>query len=463
MIALPTYSGQTAVFGLGRSGLAAVAALRAGGNWVLAWDDNQAARQAAADLGADLQDPVKDFADVERLVVSPGVPLTHPQPHPAVAAARAAGAEIIGDMDLFHDALHHAGLRADVTLTGVTGTNGKSTTTALLAHMLKTGGHQVYMGGNIGTPVLQLPMVAGAVYVLELSSYQLDLNRRFAADIGVWLNITPDHLDRHGDMDGYVAAKAHLFAADKCARGKIIAIDDPPSAGMAARLSGAVTTLGKTDAADIVYDKAQLKSADGQIDLADCAALRGAHNAQNAAAAYAVGRSLGMGEADIQAAFETFAGMPHRMQTVAAHAEVTFINDSKATNIEATGHALAAFDNIYWIAGGRAKPEADGRLGLARLSPYFKNIRAAYLIGEAASAMAEELPDALPTHQAGNLKRAVHAAADKARQDRHDRQGRQSAPVVLLSPACASFDQFPNFEARGAAFCAAVSDWKEGA
>ncbi len=461
MIALPTYSGASAVFGLGRSGLAAVAALRAAGNHVLAWDDNQAAREKAEKLGAELSNPVERMKQAEgaaeRLIVSPGVPLTHPAPHPAVHAAQAAGAEIIGDMDLFHDALCHAGLRDKVTIIGITGTNGKSTTTALITHMLQAAGHDVHMGGNIGTPVLDLPIIEGAVYVLELSSYQLDLNNHFAADIGVWLNITPDHLDRHGGIDGYVAAKAKLFAAGKSSRGKIIALDDAPSRAMADTLSGAVTRLSADGQGDINYQAASLETATDTIDLSSCPALRGTHNAQNAAAALAVGQIMGLSLADSEAAFDSFGGMAHRLQTVDTHKGITFVNDSKATNIEATRHALAAFETIYWIAGGRAKTDNSGSLGLEALAPHFENIRNTYLIGEAAQAFADALPASMSTEIAETMQRAVHAAADKAQADA------AAMPVVLLSPACASFDQFADFEARGAAFCDAVDTWKAGA
>ncbi len=461
MISLPTYSGASAVFGLGRSGLAAVAALRAAGNHVLAWDDNEAARDKAAKLGVELSNPVAHMAQqkpgAERLIVSPGVPLTHPEPHPAVRAAQAVGAEIIGDMDLFHDALCHAGLREQVTIIGITGTNGKSTTTALVTHMLQMAGHDAHMGGNIGTPVLDLPIKQGAVYVLELSSYQLDLNNRFAADIGVWLNITPDHLDRHGDIAGYVAAKAKLFADGKSARGKIIAIDDAPSRALADTLSGEVTRLSASGQGEINYQMAAIETAKGAIDLSSCAALRGQHNAQNAAAALAVGQFMGLSLADIEAAFQSFGGMAHRLQTVDTHRGIRFVNDSKATNIEATRHALAAFETIYWIAGGRAKTDKNGRLGLDALAPHFKNIRNTYLIGEAAQAFADALPASMPSEISETMQRAVHAAADKAQADA------AAMPVVLLSPACASFDQFADFEARGAAFCEAVNLWKEGA
>ena len=458
MIALPTYSGETAIFGLGRSGLAAVAALKASGNRVIAWDDAQAPRQAAADLGADIRDLTQDFGSAERLIVSPGVPLTHPAPHPVIAAARAAGAEILGDMDLFADALAHQGLREEVTLIGITGTNGKSTTTALVAHMLDAAGQNVHQGGNIGTPVLNLPLQQGATYVLELSSYQLDLNQRFAVDIGVWLNLTPDHLERHGDMAGYAAAKANLFANGKAAQARIIVIDDEHGRALVDNLSGddfPLITIGAQNA-DLVYltnaiEVNQPKK--DSVSLADCAALPGAHNAQNAAAAFAVGQVLNVPKARIIAAFKSFGGMAHRLQVIADHMAVTFVNDSKATNMEATRHALAAYNNIYWIAGGRAKIDATGQLGLEMLSPYFGNVRGAYLIGEAANLFADNLADRLPTTVCGTLDRAVADAALQAKADHLD------ASIVLLSPACASFDQYTDFEARGDAFCAAVADW----
>ena len=458
MIALPTYSGETAIFGLGRSGLAAVAALKAAGNRVIAWDDAEAPRQAAVDLGAEIRDLTQDFGSAERLIVSPGVPLTHPAPHPVITAARAAGAEILGDMDLFDDALAHSGLREKVTLIGITGTNGKSTTTALVSHMLATTGQNVHQGGNIGTPVLDLPLEAGATYVLELSSYQLDLNKRFAVDIGVWLNLTPDHLERHGDMTGYAAAKANLFADGKARRARIIGVDDEHGYALADRLSKDVLpliTIGAQNA-DMIYLTNAIEVNQPKkdiISLADCAALPGAHNAQNAAAALAIGQVLGVPTARIIEAFKSFAGMAHRLQVIADHAAVTFVNDSKATNMEATRHALAAYNNIYWIAGGRAKTDAAGQLGLDMLTPYFGNIRGAYLIGEAANLFADNLSDRLPVTICGTLDRAVADAALQAKTDHFD------ASIVLLSPACASFDQYADFEARGDAFGAAVAGW----
>lgn len=462
MIALPTYSGETAIFGLGRSGLAALAALQAAGNRVVAWDDAQAPRDTAREMGATIRDLTQDFGDAARLIVSPGVPLTHPAPHPVVAAARAAGAEVLGDMDLFADALAHAGLdgaggQDKVTLIGITGTNGKSTTTALAKHMLQAAGRNVYQGGNIGLPVLELPLQAGAVYVLELSSYQLDLNRRFGVDIGVWLNLTPDHLDRHGDMVGYAAAKANLFADGKAAQLRVVGVDEAAGRKLAQTLkqdAAALTTIGAENA-DITYLADAITVAGESISLTDCAALPGAHNAQNAAAAFAVGRALGLPADDIRAAFQSFTGMAHRLQLIAEHEAVKFVNDSKATNIEATRHALAAYNNIYWIAGGRAKTAADGSLDMDMLTPYFGNVRGAYLIGEAAQHFAAALADTLPTTISKTLDKAVAEAAMQAMTDRFD------TPVVLLSPACASFDQYKDFEARGAAFNAAVSDWIE--
>jgi UDP-N-acetylmuramoylalanine--D-glutamate ligase len=455
MIALPTYSGETAIFGLGRSGLAALATLVAAGNQVVAWDDAEAPRAKAAELGADIRDLTQNFGAAERLIVSPGVPLTHPEPHQVIVAARAAGAEILGDMDLFADALAHGELRDAVTLIGITGTNGKSTTTALVAHMLQAGGHKTYQGGNIGTPVLDLPLEQGAAYVLELSSYQLDLNRRFGVDIGVWLNLTPDHLDRHGDMAGYAAAKTQMFAQGKAAQARIICIDDAHGRALADDLAQdglPLVTLGAQNA-DLIYLTNAFQAAGENLSLVACPALPGAHNAQNAAAAFAVGQAMGLPQDDILSAFQSFGGMPHRLQMIADYEAIKFVNDSKATNIEATRHALAAFDNIYWIAGGRAKLNADGQIGLDMLHPYFGNVRGAYLIGEAAQAFGSVLSENMPITMSGTLDQAVADAALQAKSDHLD------APVVLLSPACASFDQYDDFEARGDAFAAATAHW----
>ena len=463
MMQLPTFSGETGVFGLGRSGLACVAALLAAGNRVAAWDDKPEARAQAEALGAELRDLADDFGAAEQLVVSPGVPLTHPQPHPVVQAAAAHGCAVIGDLDLFAMALEAAGLRGKAVLVGITGTNGKSTTTALIGHMLQAAGKAVHVGGNIGTPVLDLPMpdpAAGeTVYVLELSSYQLDLNRHLSCDIGVLLNLTPDHLDRHGDMTGYAAAKELLFADGKSARLAVFGIDTPDSERMAARLGVMGRTLrvaATHERADIFYKDGALQAGTSTVDMSGCAALAGAHNGQNAAAALAVGRALGLSDAAMADSFKSFAGMPHRLQPVARHAGLTFVNDSKATNAEATRHALAAYEPIYWIAGGIAKAG-----GLDGLAPHYGHCRGAFLIGEAAEGFAAELTPHMPAHVCGTMERAVAAAADSAL------AADDEAATVLLSPACASFDQFADFEARGRAFVDAVDSWcaaqKEGA
>ena len=462
MINLPILTGETAVFGLGRSGMAAVTALLAAGNRVVAWDDNEAPRLEAEKAGADIRNLVDEFTingeAPTRLIVSPGVPLTHPEPHPVVQAAHGAGCAVLGDLDLFTMALEAAGMREKALIVGITGTNGKSTTTALVAHMLATSGMNVEIGGNIGVPVLHLPMPetmpeadGHIVYVLELSSYQLDLNRQLACDIGVLLNITPDHLDRHGDMTGYIAAKELLFANGKCGQLQVIGADDAPCRAIADRQAAGAPTLRiaatHTDA-DIFYADGCLWEGKSKVlDMSACAALPGAHNGQNAASAFAIGRKLGLDSHAMTAGFASFGGMAHRLQSVRRHKGLNFVNDSKATNAEATRHALAAFENIYWIAGGVAK--AGGLNGLA---PLYGHVRAAYLIGEAADSFAEELTPLMPTHMADTMDKAVRLAADHASSEAHE-------AVILLSPACASFDQFSDFEARGAAFCAAVNDW----
>ncbi|MGB0342849.1 MAG: UDP-N-acetylmuramoyl-L-alanine--D-glutamate ligase [Parvibaculales bacterium] len=458
MIELPHMQGETAVFGLGRSGLACVRALVAAGQTPIAWDDDADKREAARAAGADLRNLETDFGRPTRLLVSPGIALTHPQPHKIIRLAQKAGAQIIGDMDLF--AMARAAMPDNVRVIAITGTNGKSTSTALVAHMLTEAGWQVHMGGNIGIPVLDLPMPDSApddkiAYVLELSSYQLDLNRHFAADIGVLTNLTPDHLDRHGDMEGYAAAKARLFANMAKASPAIIGCDSAASRAIAddfATQGHAVIRLVAAEqgddtniayAAGAIFENGQLS-----VDLTNADALRGLHNAQNAAAAFAVGRALKLDAASMQAAFASFAGLAHRLQPVAQYRHLTFVNDSKATNPEAAMHALTAYANIYWIAGGRSKADR-----LAMPETCLANIRHAYLIGEAAASFAETLSDHVPVSASGTLAKAVSDAASQAMADRID------PATILLSPACASFDQFADFEARGEAFCAAVQDW----
>jgi len=458
MIELPHIQGETAVFGLGRSGLACVRALVAAGQTPIAWDDDADRRDTARAAGADLRNLETDFGTPARLLVSPGIALTHPQPHKIIRLAQEAGAEIIGDMDLF--AMARTTMPDNVRVIAITGTNGKSTTTALVAHMLAEAGWQVHMGGNIGIPVLDLPMPSGApdskiAYVLELSSYQLDLNRHFIADIAVLTNLTPDHLDRHGDMEGYAAAKARLFANMAKTSPAIIGCDSAASCAIAdgfAANAHAIIRLAEAeqgDDRDISYAAGAIFDNGRQaVDLTHADALRGAHNAQNAAAAYAVGRALTLDAAAMQAAFASFGGLAHRLQPVAHYRNLTFVNDSKATNPDAAMHALAAYPNIYWIAGGRSKTDT-----LAVPDDCLANIRHAYLIGEAATSFSETLSGHVPVSASGTLDKAVSDAASQAMADRID------PATILLSPACASFDQFADFEARGEAFCAAVQDW----
>ncbi len=455
MIPVKGYKGKrVAVFGLGRSGLATAAALKAGGAEPVLWDDSADQRDGAVAAGFRVEYiTTLDWSDVAALVLSPGVPLTHPAPHPVVAAAKAAGVSVLGDMELFQMA------RGDLPahkVVAVTGTNGKSTTTALIGHVLKSAGGSVAVGGNIGDPVLALdPLAEDGTYVLELSSYQIDLTETFAPDVAVLLNLTPDHLDRHGDMAGYAAAKDRLFTRARAGQTAIIGVDDAHGLRFADRLyalggpriipiSGErLVPGGVTVDRGTLYDQI-----DGKLmpvgSLAEAAGLRGQHNGQNAAAAYATCRSLGLESAEIMDALKTFPGLAHRMERVATANGIEFINNSKATNVEAAARALASFDAIYWIAGGRPKTT-----DLSALRAFFPRIRRAYLIGEAADGFGQSLGRDVDWVIAGDLSAAVARAWADAR-------GRGKA-AILLSPACASFDQFANFEARGAAFTAAVN------
>ncbi len=452
MIPVTTYQDRdVAVFGLARSGIASARALAAGGAVVTAWDDNPKSRDLAAAAGVALVPSAElDWSRQAALVLSPGVPLTHPEPHPIVASARAAGLPIIGDIDLF--AQVEPGLpRHSVAV--ITGTNGKSTTTALLAHLVKACGGASVACGNIGTPILDLePLPAGGVYVIEMSSYQIDLTFNLRPEVAILLNITPDHLDRHGSMANYVAVKHRIFDWQSPGGAAIIGVDDDYGQEAADRLKAAgrrvtpVTVMGRADEGVSVDDAALYDadiSSDPVLSLAGIESLRGRHNWQNAAAAYAAARALGFTPAAIEAGLRGFPGLAHRLEYVGTVGGVRFINDSKATNADATQHALAAFPKVHWIAGGKAK---DG--GIDSLKPLFGRIERAYLIGEAGDAFAETLDDSgVDYERCGTMDRAVGAAA------RHAGVGE----VVLLSPACASFDQYPNFEVRGDHFRALVA------
>ncbi|WP_068314859.1 UDP-N-acetylmuramoyl-L-alanine--D-glutamate ligase [Polycladidibacter hongkongensis] len=451
MIALSVFSGkEVALFGLGGSGVATAKALEAGGARVDAFDDNAARCEAAEAAGLcvlDLREA--DFSRYAALVLAPGVPLTHPQPHWSVVKAQAAGVEIIGDMELFQRQLNAT--CPDALVVAITGTNGKSTSTALAAHMLTEVGFDVQMGGNIGRPVLDLaPLSGDRVYVLELSSYQIDLAPSFAPDVGVLLNLSPDHLDRHGTMEHYAAVKTRLVRASRLA---VIGSDDEMSRQIGQQLEaggGVVEYIsGEQPVVAGVYlnESKLLEVFEGEeqeiADLAGAQALRGKHNGQNAAAAAVIGAALGVDAQEIARGLCSFEGLAHRAQVVAVADHVLFVNDSKATNAEAASHALESFDRIFWIAGGLPK---EG--GIDDLARFFPKIARAYLIGEAAEAFAQRLEGHAPYLILGSLESAVAAAAEDAHKDR------SREAVVLLSPACASFDQFDSFEKRGEAFTA---------
>ncbi|WP_127599004.1 UDP-N-acetylmuramoyl-L-alanine--D-glutamate ligase [Nitratireductor alexandrii] len=453
MIAARSFNGKTvALFGLGGSGIATAAALAAGGARVIAWDDNpesvaRAGREAIAtqDLRA------IDWSGVASLVLSPGVPLTHPKPHWSVELARAADAEIIGDVELF--SRERAARAPDAPFIAITGTNGKSTTTALIGHILTHSGRDAQIGGNIGRAVMTLdPPAAGRSYVVECSSFQIDLAPSIRPTAGILLNLSPDHLDRHGTMQHYAAIKQRLVAGSDLA---IVGVDDVWGAQIADRLEQTGAELVRISkrlalANGLFAEGTELKQArEGKVrrlaSLAGIGALRGQHNAQNALAAIAACRKIGVCDADIQAGLASFPGLVHRMEQVARRGHVLFVNDSKATNADAAAPALSSYPRIYWIAGGLAK---EG--GIEPLRGLFPRVAKAYLIGEAAPAFSATLGDMVPYEIAGTLDAAVaHAAADA----QNDPAGEA---VVLLSPACASFDQYRNFEVRGDAFKAAV-------
>ncbi len=480
MIVASDWAGKRyAVLGLARSGAATVSALLAGGASVVAWDSDPAKRAALSPLpfrggagggaspqtaqpedaphpnpasgrsgsqpdlnraGRGLPDApegeglrlvdldTEDLTGFDALVVSPGVPLN---PHPLAAAARAAGVPVIGDIELFAQA------RRDLPpnkVVGITGTNGKSTTTALVHHILKTAGVPTLMGGNIGLPILgQEPLPAGGVYVLELSSYQIDLTQSLDCDVAVLLNITPDHLDRYDGFEDYAASKARLFSMQSAGHNAVV---DVVSAADHDALRGS-----KDLVASFIEDAFDFKAIDDR-EQREWPALQGPHNRHNARAAVEVCDILGLDLDTIRMGLRTYASLPHRMQHVATRNGVAFVNDSKATNPESTAPALAAFPRVHWIVGGKRKGD-----DLDACSAHLDHVAAAYTIGEAAPLFFDLLKDKVPVvEQSGTLEAAVAHAAAAA----------QPGDTVLLSPACASFDQFRDYEARGDAFRAAV-------
>jgi len=452
-----------AVLGLARSGLATVDALLASGAEVVAWDVNEAARSqilsrreggtseagggvvSASDAargdypsvslrlpppppGEDLivADPLEiDLAGFEAVVVSPGVPLNK---HPIAAKARDAGVPVIGDIELFAQA---RGELPPHKLVGITGTNGKSTTTALIDHIARTAGLPSLAGGNIGLPILDRdPLPEGGVYVLELSSYQIDLTVSLDCDVAVLLNLTPDHLDRYDGFEGYAASKARLFEMQSAGHAAVIGIGDEPSAAIARRVAIAGRSEDVTRIAPGVC-----------MDQSRWPALQGPHNAQNALAAIAACEALGIDRQAIDKGLETFPGLPHRMERVATRNGVLFVNDSKATNADSTTPALSAYPRVHWILGGLAKTDS-----LEACRPGFGHVVKAYTIGDAGELFASLLEGEMPVERSGTLQAAVNSAAAQAR----------PGDTVLLSPACASFDQFKDYEARGQAFRDAV-------
>ena len=460
MIPITTFAGQkVAVFGLGHSGLLSAQALAAGGAEVIAFDDTPAKLEQAKAAGIPTQDLRDlDWSAIAALVLTPGVPLTHPTPHWSVQLAHQADVEIIGDIELFCRERAAAQETSGIAcpLVAITGTNGKSTTTALTTHLINAAGGDAQMGGNIGVPVLALaPFAAGRSYVLEVSSYQIDLAPSLRATVGILLNVTEDHLDRHGSMAHYAAVKAMLVEQIEHGGTAVIGIDDTYTRAIADRIERAGRKLVRVSVAEPLPDgyyaegdrivRGVAGKAYPVAQLAGIGSLRGAHNAQNAACAVAACVALGLELPAIQKGLASFPGLAHRMQPIGrkttAAGSILYVNDSKATNADSAAKALGSFQDIFWIAGG--KPKTGGIESLAELWP---RIRKAYLIGEAADAFAETLDGEVPYEIAAVLASAIEAASRDA-----EASGLKE-PVLLLSPACASFDQYPNFEVRGKAF-----------
>jgi len=452
LIPVTSFAGKTvAVFGLGGSGLASCHALKAGGAEVVAGDDGLDRLAEAAQAGfitADLRKVSWD--NFAALVLTPGAPLTHPAPHWSVLMARQAGVEVIGDIELFcRERRRHA---PDAPFVAITGTNGKSTTTALIAHLMRVANFDTQMGGNIGTAILSLePPRKGRVHVIEMSSYQIDLTPSLDPSVGILLNVSEDHIDRHGTLAHYAEVKERLVAGVQARGTAIVGVDDSWCRNIADRLDRGgkrvVRVSVRNPLPDGIYvERGTIVRASGAArsevaKLGGIGSLRGLHNAQNAACAAACALAMDIPLDVLQNGLRSFPGLAHRMEQVGRRGNVLFVNDSKGTNADAAAHALSSFADIFWIAGG--KPKAGG---ITSLADYFPRIRKAYLIGEAAQEFAGTLGDRVPHEISQTLDIAVeHAARDAEASGLTD-------PVVLLSPACASFDQYRNFEIRGAAF-----------
>ena len=452
MITIPDMARRKiGVFGLGLTGIATCEALVASGAEVFAFDESAPARAKTLNTRFAAEHPKAwPWRDLSALVVSPGVPLTHPEPHVMVRKARKERVEVIGDIELFARAVNACAPVGRPRVIAITGSNGKSTTTALIGHILKDLGRVVHVGGNIGLPALSLPELApGSTYVLELSSFQLDLASSLRANTAIVLNFSPDHIDRHGDMAGYVAAKRRIFLNQQAEDCAIVGVDDVHAQTVCAALStegarkvmpiSSEGALGRgvfALAGKLFYAQADKNGEAG--DISRVATLQGSHNWQNAAAALAAAIEEGIAPSVAVKAMERYPGLPHRMEIVARKGDVLFVNDSKATNADAAMRALKSYDRVYWIAGGKAK---EG--GVSTLRPFMNRVARCYLVGDAAKEFEAQLAGAVDCVQCGDLQTATaRAAADAA-----ERGG-----VVLLSPACASYDQFRNFEERGDTF-----------
>jgi len=452
MIPVTVFAGKkVAVFGLGKSGLLSAGALVKGGADVVVYDDSEKMCADAASAGLGVQNLREiDWSEIAALVLAPGVPLTHPTPHWTVQLAQKAGVEVIGDIELFCREREKSG--ADCPLIAITGTNGKSTTTALTAHLIASAGFDAQMGGNIGVPVLALePFMEKRVYVLEVSSYQIDLAPSLRATVGILLNVTEDHLDRHGTIENYAALKTLLPASVEKGGTAVIAVDDRWTRSAADRIERAghkvvrVSTTGPLRDGYFAEGTRIMRADNGKahpsVQLAGIGSLRGLHNAQNAACAVAACAAIGIDLPTIQKGLVRFPGLAHRMQQIGRKGSILYVNDSKATNADSAAKALGSFNDIFWIAGGKPKTG-----GIASLAEFFARIRKAYLIGEAAEDFAHTLEGKVPYEVVGVMSAAVDAATRDAE------ASALKEPVILLSPACASFDQYPNFEVRGKAF-----------
>lgn len=449
MTPVASFCGQkVALFGLGGSGIVTARALVAGGAQVSAWDDSEVAREQAQARGITVVSLENcTFQEFSALILAPGVPLTHPQPHWTVEKAHAAGIEVIGDIELF--CRERARLAPAAPFVAITGTNGKSTTTALIAHLFREAGHDVQMGGNIGTAILALERPEmGRIHVIECSSFQIDLAPTLRPSVGVMLNLSPDHLDRHGTMAHYAEVKERLVSGSDTA---IVGVDDAWSNAIADQADIRGQTLVRVSIERRLDTGIHRKGSDlfwtclGEerpiASLEGIGTLRGVHNAQNAAAAIAAVSALGLRDDAIRSGLASFPGLAHRMEIVGNLGRALVINDSKATNADATGKALASFPgSIFWIAGGQSK---EG--GISSLARYFPRISKAYLIGEAAEEFASVLDGAVQYTRSGTLEQALADAV-------HDIALESRESVILMSPACASFDQFRNFEDRGDRF-----------